>query len=112
MYNNISRWNDNRLCKVRIYFPIRRRIDSSVFYRIVVRVIQTMNREETIENVEYYIREYKEYKKGVLKFIITPDHIAIIDPADQPYPDRYIIKEQKIGAKLYAELLAVAKVNI
>lgn len=70
-----------------------------------------MKREEIIENVEYYIGEAKEGLPADIKFIITPQHIAIIDGFDHPYPDRYIIKEEKIGAKLYADLLAVAKAN-
>ena len=70
-----------------------------------------MDREETIEIVEYYVGEAKEGLPSDIKFIITPQHIAIIDGIDHPYPDRYIIKEQKIGAELYAKLLAVAKVN-
>jgi len=70
-----------------------------------------MDKEELIEIVEYYIGEAKEGLPSDIKFIITPQHIAIIDGIDHPYPDRYIIKEEKIGAKLYAGLLVVAKSN-
>ncbi len=70
-----------------------------------------MDKAELIEIVEYYIGEAKEGLPRDIKFIITPQHIAIVDGYDHPRPDRYIIKEQKIGAKLYADLLAVAKVN-
>jgi len=70
-----------------------------------------MDKAELIDTVEYYIGEAKEGLPSDIKFIITPLHIAIIDGIDNQFPDRYIIKEEKIGAKLYADLLAVANAN-
>ena len=72
-----------------------------------------MDKEELIEVVEYYIDEAKEGlpSDSEIRFIITPQHTAIIDGIGLRV-DRYIIKEQKIGAELYAKLLAVAKANI